>query len=130
MISRCRCHGFTLLEVLVAFTILVLLLGALLHVFSSGLNAARVGQQHTRATLIAQSKLAELASKDVVIEGVQHGQDQTFRWQTTVVPYEEVDKTLDELSVQPWEVTVEVSWQDGSGSRSIALGSMLLGVRQ
>jgi general secretion pathway protein I len=126
MMSPSACRGFTLLEVLVAFTILVMVLGALIQVFGGGLRAATAGQQHTRAMLIAQSKLATLAAKDVLAEGVQSGQDEIHRWQVTVVPYGNADAAL---PVQPWAVTVEVSWRGGEGSRSISLSSLVLALQ-
>jgi prepilin-type N-terminal cleavage/methylation domain-containing protein len=55
-IRRKTSRGFSLLEVLVAFTILTMLLGALFQVFSNGLRAARAGDSYTRATVIAQSR--------------------------------------------------------------------------
>ena len=73
MSARRSCRGFSLLEVLVAFTILAMLLGALFQVFSGGLHAARAGDRYTRATVIAQSTLAALGAEQPIQEGVTSG---------------------------------------------------------
>lgn len=131
MKSRDSCRGFTLLEVLVAFTILVMILSALFHVFSGGLYAATVGDQYSRATLIAQSKLAELAAQEQFSEGALNGrQDDVYRWQTNVAPYAAADSPLSDVpGLEPWKVTVEVSWGSPDKERSVSLSSLVLGVR-
>src|SRR5882762_11552687 len=52
--------GFTLIEVLVAFTIAALTLGALSQVFSTGIGAVTRANSEKEALLIAQSSLEEL----------------------------------------------------------------------
>lgn len=125
-------RGFSLLEVLVAFTILVMILAALFQVFGSGLRAATVGDQYTRATLIAQSKLAELTVDGNAVEGVYTGEvDDGYRWQATVRPFTYPDAPpTDSLSVRPLTVSVDVSWQDGLDPRTVSLATMVLATRQ
>ena len=54
-------RGFTLIEILVAFTILALFLGAAFEVFSSAVRAAQVGDEYARALVLARSKLDEFS---------------------------------------------------------------------
>jgi prepilin-type N-terminal cleavage/methylation domain-containing protein len=54
--------GFTLVESLVAVTLLALLFGALLPVFQNGLTVLGRGDRHLRAVHIAQSLLSVEAS--------------------------------------------------------------------
>ena len=83
-----RIGAFTLIEVLVAFTILALALGALLPAFSSGLAAQSRAEVHASTVLQAQSKLAEVGSVIELAPGTTAGifEDGTT-WQVEIVPY-------------------------------------------
>src|SRR5438874_13271323 len=58
--------GFTLIEVLVAFTIAALMLGAISQVFSTGIGAAALANADKEALLIAQSSLEEVGSGELL----------------------------------------------------------------
>lgn len=122
-----RCRGFSLLEVLVAFTILAMLLGALFEVFSAGMGAARHGDRYTRAVEIARSRLAMTGAEDAPYPGASDGySDDGFHWRTTVSEYRDDALVDEELPVTPLTVEVEVTWEEGSALRSVTLTSMLL----
>lgn len=127
MNSRAANRGFTLLEVLVAFVILALVLGALFQSFNSSLSAAHLGDRYSRALIIAQSKLAALEAEYMLAEGVTTGTDDgTFHWRITITPY--TDDLLQEISapVEPMAVDVTVFWETGAAPRTVSLKSMLL----
>ncbi len=131
MIVRRACRGFSLLEVLVAFTILAMLLGPLFQVFSGGLRAARSGDQYTRATVIAQSRLAALGVEQPLREGVSSGtDDDPYHWRVTVSPYLDDQMLVVDHALQPLTVHVEVFWEEGGSARSVSLTSILLGPGQ
>lgn len=125
------CRGFSLLEVLVAFTILAMLLGALFQVFSAGLHAAHSGDRYTRATVIAQSQLAALGVEYALLEGVNSGTtNDEYHWRVTVSRYEDDQLPQTGLALQPLAVDVEVFWEESGGPRTLTLKSMLLGPSQ
>ncbi len=107
MRSMHRAGGFTLIEALVAVTLLALLFGALMPVFQQGLAVLRSGDRHTRAVLLAQSILdRELAlggaqgllAQDGASQGsLSHEAGQDYRWQVTRTPFidEQVDPSGD-----------------------------------
>ena len=131
MTHKRSCRGFSLLEVLVAFTILAMLLAALFQVFSAGLHAARSGDRYTRATVIAQSQIAALGVESPLQEGITSGTtDDDYHWRVTVRVY--ADEQLPEtgLTLQPLAVDVEVFWEEGGAPRTVTLTSMLLGPLQ
>jgi general secretion pathway protein I len=131
MTPRHACRGFSLLEVLVAFTILAMLLSALFQVFSGGLHAARAGDRFTRATLIAQSRLATVGLEQPLREGVSSGStDDAFHWRVTVGEYLDDQLPVIDPILQPLTVAVEVYWEEGDSPRSVSLTSMLLGRKQ
>ncbi len=125
------CRGFSLLEVLVAFTILAMLLGALFQVFNGGLRAAHSGDRYTRATVIAQSHLAALGVEQPLREGVLSGTtDGAYHWRVTVSPYFDDQLPVTDRVLQPLTVNVEVFWEEGGTARTVSLTSMLLGPAQ
>ena len=131
MTPRRVCGGFSLLEVLVAFTILAMLLAALFQVFSSGLHAARAGDRVTRATVIAQSRLAAVGLEQPLLEGVSSGStDDAYHWRVTVGEYLDDQLPVIDPILQPLTVAVEVYWEEGDDARSVSLTSMLLAPRQ
>jgi len=131
MTPRRACRGFSLLEVLVAFTILAMLLAALFQVFSAGLNAAHAGDRFTRAAVIAQSRLAAVGIVEPLQEGVSSGStDDAYHWRVTVGEYIDDQLPLIDAVLQPLIVVVEVYWEEGGNARSVSLTSMLLGPRQ
>lgn len=135
--GRRAAKGFTLIEILVAFTILGLLFGALMRVFSGGLQAAHHGENYTRAVLLAESKLAQIVHAPAGFEaGETSGTTQRddgrvqFSWQSNLQPYvgDEHGGVEEGLTVEPWVASVDVSWEDGGRSRTVTLTSMTLKV--
>lgn len=120
-------RGFSLLEVLVAFTILAMLLGALFQVFNTGLHAARYGDQYSRAVVVGESLVATLAGEDTLLEGVSSGVDEAgYHWRTTIARFYDTELEVTDLPVMPFRITVEVLWDDAGATRSIAIETLLL----
>ncbi len=122
-----RQSGFSLLEVLVAFSILALALGVLLQAFSTGIRSVTQSGMYSRAALLAESKLAQAGRDEALYEGAYSGEfDDTFRWSVSLIPYETEDLDPDKLSLDPVSVTVRVEWDEGDRTPSIALTSLRL----
>lgn len=128
-----RQWGFSLLEVLVAFSILAISLGVLLNIFSSGVRMMTLADEYTRASQVAESMLAKVGIEIPVEEGVEQGIDgDGFRWTLSVYPYplqlEELD--VESLSMVPYRVEVRVEWGDGDPVRSVELTTLRLAARE
>jgi len=80
--------GFTLLEVLVAFTLLALAMGIIMQIFSRGVNGADLADRYAKAAMLAESKLATVGVAEALAEGDYNGQfDDNFAWTMTVRAY-------------------------------------------
>jgi general secretion pathway protein I len=133
-----RQKGFTLLEILVAFTILAMALGVLMQIFSRGVNGAILSDRYARASTLAESKLASTGIEEPLKEGVSNGKfdgksDEDFTWTLSVRPYE--DASLEPLpggvapimSVQLFEVELSVIFTtDDQRERRVVLTALQL----
>lgn len=126
--------GFTILEVLVAFVVLALALGALLQVFSGGLREAQLADEYARASQVAQSRLALVTAAEKIEEGSSAGTDDGFAWQVAVTPYDERvespegDPSRDyNLRVRLLKVESVVAWSAADGrDRRVRLATLLM----
>ena len=81
-------QGFSLLEVLVAFTLFAVALGVIMQIFSRGVNGAALADRYAKAAMYAESKLAASGLEEALKEGTSSGKfDDDFAWQVTVKPY-------------------------------------------
>ena len=120
-------RGFTLLEVLISFVILALAMGAILQAFSQGLRVMTVTERHAEATLLAQTKMAEVGTV-IPLEAGEHEDvfesdlETPFRWRVVIEPYEggEGDAVQFE-GLQVFQVAVEVGWKDRFPARLVTL---------
>lgn len=139
-------RGFSLLEVVVAFAILALALGTLSQVFSSMAQRTALLQSYSRAVLLADAKLTEIAAGRLHLPEQESGDfDDVHHWRSRVVLYEEGARSeagapddtdysqaslySDRLkALLPYLITVEVYWGQGEGQRSVALSTVRLRV--
>ena len=133
-----RAGGFSLLEVLAAFVILALVGTALFRVFSGALGNVTASDEYSRATLYAESRLAELGVEAPLREGAQQGtsDDGFYAWTTKIEPYTppgitaDMDSAAATMAIRLWRLAVTVSWPGVAGSeRSIALATMRVAAR-
>ena len=113
-------RGFTLIEVIIAFALLALALTLLLGSLSGAARQIRQADDSGRATLHAQSLLAQLGVGEALRPGRQQGvvEQGRYRWVLDVVPY------ADPLTSPPvgtdnaprlLQVRLSVVWGEGDG---------------
>lgn len=121
-------QGFSLLEILVAFSILAMALGILLRIFSTGINNAQVAEGYSTALQIAESLMARTGVETPLQEGVSNGiLGEIYEWQVNVSPYLSPDLPEDQenIPVKLMEVSVNVSWDgDYSEPRIVELKTL------
>ena len=121
-----RARGFSLLEVLVAFSILALSLAVLMRIFSGSLNNATVARDQSAAIQIAQSLLAAAGTDSALVEGEQRGtHGEQFRWLLQVSPVEAETAggtaTGGQVPAELWELSAQVTWGGSRGERERAV---------
>lgn len=122
-------QGFSLLEILVAFSILALSLGVLLNIFSGGLRRAIISEEYQQAVTIAQSKMALAGVEEELQEGnIQGTVAEKFFWNTQIelFDFDELGLVADDVNVFPFKVTVVVEWLAGENNRQVELTTLKL----
>lgn len=122
-------RGFTLVEVLVAFTVATLLLGALYQIFSGGLRSASVAAEYSNAILLAESALEAFGVEERLVAREAHDRvDRKYERHVVVRP--RPDLLADDMispALAPYEVEVSVTWRSGRQPRSVSLSTIRLG---
>jgi general secretion pathway protein I len=105
-------RGFTLLEVLVAFVILALSLGVILHILSLSMRTTDSASAHQQALLLAESRMAELAALNELRSGRDQGRiDDRFDWSSRVERFDFPDQEpAVEFQWVPYRIDVTVHW--------------------
>jgi len=124
--SRTADAGFTLVEVLIALSILAIGLLPLLHLQVLSLRLSGRAAVLSEADLLARATMAEMLARGVPEAGSRQGSvrgDATktqFTWHTTV---NEVRlAALEEMGAgELRSVVVQVTWQDGGQPRQVEL---------
>jgi general secretion pathway protein I len=108
-------RGFSLLEILIAFSILALSLGILLKIFSAGVNTAGVAEEYTVAVRIAESLMAGTV-EDAPLKPSQAAgvENKKYHWRVSVSPFQFTAENLDVSAIAAvlFKVKVTVSWGD------------------
>ena len=120
--------GFTLVEVLVAFAILVVSLGVLMPVLGDASVQGARRQIQINAASYASQLLATQYPDNPMEEETRTGRFSSGRdlhWTVSFVPYGE-EKEREGWVVAPYEVFVSVTWQDDDGDRSLEMATLRL----
>src|SRR5690242_1235063 len=106
--------GFTLVEVLVALTILAIAMAVLLGILATGLDRQRRARDESDAMALARSVLAEAEGNAHLSPGDTTGQAPGgFTWRRTVAPYGSPDDR-EAWKTDAERITVTVAWANGT----------------
>ncbi len=122
-------RGFTLLEVLVALSILAMCYGVILQILGGAASKAALAGDYRQALIVAESQLdyavANLTSGSAEASGIAGDR---FHWALSQEPADEF--LIEGLAIRytPMTITVRVSWSsnDAGGERSVELSTLRL----
>jgi general secretion pathway protein I len=118
--------GFSLLEILIAFTILAFSLSILLNIFSTGANTAVVAEEYTAAVQIAESLIAKTGVEtDLKTDESSGVENEKYHWQVSVTPFNLQIENFDVQSVPAtlFKVKIIIAWDN---DRQIELTTLKL----
>ncbi|HLY56044.1 MAG TPA: prepilin-type N-terminal cleavage/methylation domain-containing protein [Stellaceae bacterium] len=133
-----RERGFTLLEVLVAFTIAALAFVVLFKTAGAGLVAARTAGRYEEAVSRARSHLDAIGTNIHATEGPLTGDDGGgYHWRLAVAPGATTRPSPDDsgdegarptppVPISLYDVAVTITWTEGGRSREVTLHTQRL----
>ncbi len=119
-------QGFSLLEILVAFSVMALSLGVLLKIFSYGVQTASLAETYTTSVQIAESLLDRTGIESRIQIGKTSGIiDDDYLWSVTVTPFSWDEDEGDEQGYALYKVGVKV-FRQGEENRAVQLSTLKL----
>lgn len=125
-------HGFTLIEVLIAFLIAAAAVGAVVHAVTGAVAASRVAGRYDEAVARAESHLASLSVAPLSDSDRQGDEGDGFHWHVQVsaagtAPLTDRANAIPAGTATLYRITVTLSWRDGAARRAVRLDSARLG---
>lgn len=132
---RLQQRGFSLIEVLVAFSILAMALGVLMQIFSRASLTTATSIQYSRAAGLASARLEAVGSAIPLEPGTVTGEPEDgMSWELNMAPIEGGALGIPQDGAQgfappatPYRVAVNVLWRDGDRVRHLTLATLRLG---
>lgn len=131
-------QGFTLLEILVAFSLMALIITVLIRIFAGGMQGIGLAEDYARATSLAESTIARVGADIEFKPATLSGTDEAerYKWQLAL---QQVDNEMlaapgsgaagsgAALPVALWRISAVVEWADGGKPRSIRMDTLRVG---
>src|SRR5512135_3691674 len=112
--------GFTLLEVLVALSLLSIALVVVLQLFSANLRGIAMSEDIAKAVMKAESAMREvLDDEDITEKSSSETTADGYRVDVSITDSEE--KRTENLPVKLLQINLTVHWKDGLKERSLTL---------
>ena len=120
-IQAYRIRGFSLLETLVALSVLAISLGVIYQIFGTSLRNIQYARDYSYAQMLAESKLSELGKGIPIVEGSYGGEIGTkYQWNVDVEPAENLTAN-DSGVVYAFRVKFKIAWASNGKDRSIEI---------
>lgn len=116
-------RGFTLLEVIVAVSILAIAVTVVFQVFSSNMRSVSNSEKYLSALMSAEETMGELLLQKELQEAVNVTRTEEGKIIKTEIVKALVDRTAD-LPVVLYEINVSVFWQQGNSERSLTIKTL------
>ena len=117
--------GFSLLEVIVALTIMAIGFMTVLQLFSGSIKSIDMSDQYLKATTLANSKLSELELMDFPTETLSgiFENEETFAWEIETRPFTSQANAAGG-NIKLSEYILRVLWKDGQLDKKVELTTL------
>ena len=113
--------GFSLLEVLVATTLMGLVLVVLVQIMTTVLRAQEAVRGHTQALVVAEKILQEHSQLKNLEAGSFQGQDGRYGYRLRLTPQYEVSEAKLNRTIRCYLIQVTVFWEERGRTKSLDL---------
>ncbi|MGO9379898.1 MAG: type II secretion system protein [Dissulfurispiraceae bacterium] len=116
-------RGFTLLEILVAFSLIGIVLVVVMQIFSAGLRSLSISDSYVNASARAEAVMRNILEDDDFPNVTMSGSTlDGYRFNAVIAKGYE-DRTQ-ALNVDLYQVEVTLYWNDGVRERSMSLNTL------
>jgi general secretion pathway protein I len=120
-------RGFTLIETLVAISILAISLVVILQLFSGGLKSSRLSDEYTRGIFHAREKMDEILLAGELTEGIIGGEfGDGFKWRAEALQLDAKEAKDVKLPFRAFNIKVDVMWDAGGQGKHFAISAIKL----
>ena len=117
--------GFSLIEVLVAFSIAAVSIAIIFNIYAKGTSAAILGEEYAEAIAIAESRLAQLGVTEQINEAETQGiENDKYQWELEINDHTQQTESDFVSSIILKDVQIEVSWESRGKLRSVILQTL------
>ncbi|MBF0537046.1 MAG: type II secretion system protein [Nitrospirae bacterium] len=119
----CKREGFTLIEIMVAITIVAIGITAIVQLFSGSLRLVSSSEGYTRAVVLAQSKVRSVVADSNLREGeYTERADNAYMYQVAIQQLDK-DRTAP-LQCDLYAIKVTITWESASNEKSYTLNTL------
>lgn len=122
--APCHARGFSLLEILVAISILALSLTVLYQAQIHGIKALGQSFAYQRAILYGQSLLADMSGPGANRDLLQGEFPGGYRWHMEISPLHLPPSEETANTIMLLVLDLHISWQEGAKSRELVMQSI------
>ncbi len=123
--------GFTLLEILVAISIMAICLTVILQLFSGGLRSGKLSDDYTRGVFHAREIMEEILASEALAEGISEGRfDDSYAWEAEVIRVEQTEEEASKLPLDTFTIKVQVTWGDTEKKKHFELETIKVQEKQ
>jgi general secretion pathway protein I len=127
--ERTKDAGFTLLEVLVALTILAVAFGVTIAAIGPALHRIGTDVAERNAITYAQSLMARVGADVPLVDGTTNGRDGNLSWSVGITPWLapwQKDEQPNFLPLRAHMVKVSVSWPGPQNDPTLSMSTVRL----
>jgi prepilin-type N-terminal cleavage/methylation domain-containing protein len=122
----CPCRdlaGFTLLEILVAMSLIGIVLVVVMQLFSANLRSLSISEEHVNAAVQAEAIMRNILEDEEFPNTTLSGTTEDgYRFDATITKgYEE---RIQALNIDLYQVKVTLRWNEGTRQRSMSLETL------
>lgn len=118
-------YGFTLLEVLVAISLIAIALLVIVQLFSANLRGMSTAEDYARAVIRAEGEMRDVLDRKDLTEG-EWSEMRENRYRVDVVVKEALPKRTETIPYQLYLVTLNLRWAEGTRTRTVTLSTLKL----